>query len=293
VRRNAKIAKIPIAVAVAFLACSSARADGILYALPETSGSGVNLAAISQSGQTNTAYNACEQPIGLCTNGVQLLGGDVTNLTNLTWNVNTLIVWAVDSENMSSPTVTNPATATPTMPADFSSGLTLVGGNVDGPIGSLSSNYAIAAAPYSGSSNGTNYYSPTSGEYDGVWQLTFNVADLTIAPGETFVFALNDPNHEYALALNATLCNNTNSLFANYNDYPSMQPCAGDGIVLVAGGYVTGAYNYGDTGPTYDDGLISSDVDIELDGVATPEPATWALCGVGIGVLGWVRRRRR
>jgi hypothetical protein len=282
VRSNINIDKILIAGAVAFLFCSSARADNILYALPETSGSGVN-----GSPQTNVSYNACQQPGGLCVDGVQLLGGDVTNLTDLTWDVNTLILWAVDSEGLSSPT------ATPTMPANFANGLTLVGGNVNGAIGSVSSNYTIAAAPYSGSSNGTNYYSPSTGKYDGVWQLTFNVTGLTILPGETYVFAVDDPSDESELAANATLCNNTNSSYSNYNDYPSQQACASDGIVLIGGGYVTGAYNYGDTGPAYDSALISSDVDIELDGSAVPEPTTWVLVGVGIGVLGLVRRRRR
>ena len=289
---NAKFARILTAAAVALLFCSPVLADDLLYSLPETSGSGVNNTG-ETGGQTNVAYNAAENSLS-----GSMLGGDVSNLSPYGWIVDTITVWAVDAENMPG------ESDTPTEPSSISSGnLVLSGGLITSgtsPYGStsiVSSGYTVAAAPYSGSSNGTNYlaqYGSNAGSYDGVWALTFNVGGLYIASGQTFAFGVGDSssalnNDASDLALNATLCN-------GYTDYPSSSACVSDGIAVITGGQITEFYNYADTGVNgipSPDNLISADVDIELDGSSTPEPATFLLLGAGVGVLGLVRRRRR
>ena len=58
---------------------------------------------------------------------------------------------------------------------------------------------------------------------------------------------------------------------------------------------VQGFYNYMDTGANgkpRPDPLAGADVDVNLGVKASPEPSTWILLGVGIGILGLVRRRR-
>ena len=241
-------------------------------------------------GQTNVSYNDAE-------NGLSgsMLGGDVTNLSPYGWIVDTITVWAVDSENMPG------ASDIPTEPSSiFSGNLVLVGGAVTSgsfPYGStsiVSTSYTAAPAPYSDSSNGTNYlvqYGANAGQYDGVWALTFDVGGLFIASGEDFAFGLGDSssylnNDASLLALNATLCN-------GYTHYASASACVSNGIAGITAGQIAGFYNYGDTGSTYHDALISADVNIQLMGISTPEPTTFVLFGIGVGVLGLVRRRRR
>ena len=277
-KANAKFARVLIAGAAAFLFSTVAMADDLLYSLPETSGSGVN-----GSPQTNLGYNACENL--LCGS---MLGGSVYNTGSLDWHVTTLTVWAIDNEQQLSG-----SDVTPTPPASIATGLVLVGGNGDSGLGAttgiVSSSYTVLPAPYADSLNGANYRSP-SGKYDGVWELTFNVTGLTISAGEDYVFAVGDSsgalnNDASLLALNATLC----------NGYTDVSPCVSDGIVAIGDGAITGYYNYLDTGingyPSPDQ-LISSDVNVELEGTTVPEPTTWLLFGVGVGVLGLVRRRR-
>jgi hypothetical protein len=270
-RSNANISKILIAGAVAFLFCFSAQAD-VLYSLPETSGLGVN----APSGQTNTAYNACQ--IGYCS---YLFGGDATNTSLSTWDVTSLTVWVVDNENL-------PATSTGgvTQPSEFATGLTLFGGAISGagPVFGVATavattGYSVTPAPYSGSSNGSNYYSPTTGDYDGVWQVSFNVTGLSILSGEDYFFAVADSSNPLNVSLNATVCTGAAGAL----------PCVSNGIdVADSSGDIIGAYNYADTG-----GVTSSDVDVELGGsVSTPEPTTLLLFGAGVGVLALVRRRR-
>jgi hypothetical protein len=300
-RSNAIIAKILIAAAVAFLFCSSALADDVLYALPETSGPGVNLSGTYHSSynsvvtettsQTNTAYNICQDFGGIYCTGYSF-GGDVVNTsTSAAWNVTSLSVWIVDNQNSS---ILGASTASFSEPSSFASGLQLVGGpitNSTSPYGAttaVSTSYTVTAAPYSGSSDhSTNYFSPTTGKFDGVWEVSFNVTGLTIAPGEDYVFAVLDPGNTSDVSLNATLCSGDTAI-------SPLNACASSGIdALGPGGSILGAYDYADTGPPYGTPLITSDVDVELDGTATPEPATWLLFGAGIGVLTLVRRRRR
>src|ERR1035441_7167610 len=97
-RSNAIIAKTLLAAAVGFLFCSSALADDVLYAVPETSGSGVNLSGTYHSGvnavnsQTNTAYNICQDFGSIYCTGYSF-GGDVVNTsTSASWNVTSLSV---------------------------------------------------------------------------------------------------------------------------------------------------------------------------------------------------------
>jgi hypothetical protein len=279
-RSRAKIAKILIWCAAFLLLCSLAQADDILYNVPETSGSGVNNAP----NQTNVSYNACQFGNDLCTD---LAGGDFTNNSPYTWYVNQLIVWAVDNEQVGAKT----GGVTDTAPYNLTSGLALYGGNItsgySGVVSLVSGSYSIAAAPYSGTTDGsTNYYSPIASEladsptWDGVWQLSFNVTGLTIAPGETYVFGVGDSssvenNSTSLIALNATTCTGASGA----------HPCVSDGIMIMSGGDVVGNYNYGTVGD------ISADVDAELLGTGVPEPATWLLLCAGAGLLGLKRRR--
>jgi hypothetical protein len=281
---KAKITKILTAVAVAFLFCSSALADDVLYSLPETSGSGVN----ATPNQTNTAYNICQDfgsgpPTDYCTG--YSFGGDVTNTSSLTWNVSSLTVWVVDNENL----LSTPSGSL-TEPTEFASGLQLVGTPISGsgPVfgaaaAVATTGYSVTPAPYSDSSNGTNYYSPFTEKYDGVWQVSFNVTGLTIGAGEDYFFAVLDPANTSNVSLNATLCSGATAA-------PPLNACVSNGIVVMdPSNNVVGAYNYANGG-------ASSDVDVEVDGTATtvtPEPTTWLLFGGGIGVLALVRRRRR
>jgi len=265
-RSPSKFCTVLIAGAAALLLSSAAKADSLLYNLPETSGTGVN----ATPNQTNVSYNACENE--LCGS---LFGGDVTNTSSDNWNISTLVVWVVDNEQI---TGAGASTATPTEPSAFSN-LELVGGLVDGSIANVAGSPVITAAPYSGSLNGTNYLSP-SGGYDGVWQVSFSVPSIFLAPGQTYAFAVADTssdanNDTTDLALNATTCTGA----------AGATPCVSDGIVVITGGAVAGAYNYADSS-------VSADVNVALYGTATPEPTTWMLFGAGFGVLGLVRRRR-
>jgi hypothetical protein len=272
-----KIAKILTAAAVALLFCSSALADDVLYSLPETSGAGVN----ATPNQTNTAYNICQDFGGVHCTGYSY-GGDVVNTSGSTWNVSTLTVWVVDNENL----VGAPSGGV-TEPSEFASGLQLVGSPLSGaapPFGTAApvatTSYSVTPAPYTGSLDGsTNYYSPTTGDYDGVWQVSFNVTGLTIGAGEDYFFAVLDPANTSDVSLNATACSGATAV-------PPLNACVSNGIdIMIPTGDIDGAYNYVNGG-------ASSDVDVELDSTV-PEPATWLLFGGGIGVLALVRRRRR
>lgn len=249
-------------------------ADGILYSLPETSGSGINA-----SPPVNNAYNGCQD-----ISCDYLLGGDVINGSAGNWSVSQLTVWVVDNENVSS------ASGGVTVPSEFATGLGLVGGVVTGSGATTGgtvapvtvTSYTVSPAPYTGSSNGSNYLASFSGQYDGVWQVTFNVAGLTIFSGQDYAFAVTDPANGYNVSLNATACG-----------VYTFSSCMSNGIdVIDSNGNLIYAYDYGTTSDQ--NPVVSSDVDVTLEGTSfVPEPTTLLLLGAGVGMLGLVRRRRR
>jgi len=263
---NNKISKISIAAAAAaFLLCSSAQAADVYYDVPLTSGTGVN----ATPNPSNNAYNPVENnlPAGA------LLGGDAQNNSGSTWIPQTITVWAVDTENLSS------ASGGTTLPAGWATGLELVGGSSTGVITGISNAYTVTPAAYQGSVNGTNYLSsfsstPGNNVYDGVWALSFNVTHLGITNGEDFVFGVAGASD---LSLNATACVTT--------------ACVSNGIIELtdppASYSIANVWNYVSTAGS--NPVISSDVNVLIQ---SPEPTTWMLFGVGIGVLGLVRRRR-
>jgi hypothetical protein len=269
---------LTIAGVAAFLFCSTASADELLY-IPETSGPGVN----NPNGFTNLAYSTNE-------NGESgaMYGGAFTNNTDSIWQVDSFVVWVVDNEQITGAGAGTAPTAYPVAPTfgNFSS-LTLLGGNVviagssvvsssiaQISSGGLGAGYTIAAAPYASSLDGsTNYLSSMSPDtYDGVWQVTFNVTGLFIGSGETFAYSVADSptqknNDNTDLALNGTAC--------GYGGNPA---CQTNGLSLING--------------TVETIYANDDVNVELFGSAVPEPTTWMLFGAGMSILALVRRRR-
>ncbi len=257
------------AVALAF--CSVVQADEILYTVPLPSGPGVNAA----NNPTDVAYSPAEQIGAQSIPAGDLLGGDATNPTNAIWSVNSVTLWVEGY---------TPVTATGTVPFEYSSGLTLYGGIINSapnvalpnaPLSDLGTVSTGTQTMYSGTGgNPTNYLSQnaaTANDYFAVWQVTFTGLDITMGPQADWGFALSSPSQSLALA--ATACPDNNA-----------DNCVSSGVI-----------DFTPNGAQYD--LVATygsagDVNMELSGTATPEPATFLLFGVGVGVLALVRRRR-
>jgi hypothetical protein len=268
---NSKFIGISTVAAVALLLCSVAQAD-ILYSLPLPSSAALVDPGVNAPSPINNAYSPGANPTAY------LLGGDVYNNpsinANATWYVDSLTVWAVGSIPIA-------GTGSPAVGFEYSHGLTLYGGDYVGgtndmlPVGSpvYTGTQVGYASSYDGS---TNYYSSGS-TYYAIWEVTFSGLSFAIAPGVDYSFALKSVSPDPGVPLHVT-----SSCLPQIN-------CNSYGVTYFAPGVgntysETGAYPYGD-------------VNVMLTGsttapVLTPEPTTWLLFGVGLGVLGLVRRRR-
>ena len=270
---NSKFIGISIVAAATLLLCSVAQAD-ILYSLPLPSGTLVN-----SSTPINNAYSPGPNPTAY------LLGGDVHNdpviNAGKTWYVDSLTVWAVGSIPIGS-TGNTPVDNGQPLTFEYSNGLTLYGGDyVVGtndmlPVGSPV--YTGTQVGYASSSDGSTNYHSSSGNYYAIWEVTFSGLSFAIAPDVDYSFALKSVSPDPGVPLHVTSSCLPGQ--KNCNSYGVMYFFPGDGNTYS----VTGAYPYGD-------------VNVMLTGsttnpVLTPEPTTWLLFGVGLGVLGLVRRRR-
>jgi hypothetical protein len=259
---NSKSIRILIVSAVALLLCSVAQAD-VLYNLSLPSSTPGISPGVNAPDPINSSYLPTENPT------TTLLGGDVYNdpiaNSNITWDVTSLTAWVVGSTPLGS------ATDLASGP-EFPSGLTLYGGAYAGPSSVMSqlgtpntlpSGQVQYTSSYEGT--GTNYLSTLDGSnYYAIWQVTFTGLTIAIGPGTDYAFALRSTGGDPGVALHLTSSCLTGGP-GNTNDCNSLGVM--NFVRNIAGWYtVNGAYPFGD-------------VNVELE-------------GVGIGVLGLVRRRR-
>jgi hypothetical protein len=260
---NSKPIRISIVAAVALLLCCVAQA-GVLYDVPLTSSVPGFNPGVNAPSRTNDAYNPTN-------NGVSpdLLGGDAINASGLFWTVDSLTVWAVGYTAVGS-------TGQTLSPDEYTS-LALYGGDAVGPatlVGTATTASEIQVGYLSSYDGSTNYHS-SGGNYYGIWQVTFSGLSIAIGPGVDYAFAVKDTSGTpHDINLHATAC-------------PGGDPnnCISSGIV----DFVSAPLN------TYTvNGVFTNldDVNVKLTGTETPEPTTWLLFGVGLGVLALVRRRR-
>src|ERR1017187_2134948 len=260
---NSKPIRISIVAAVALLLCCVAQA-GVLYEVPLTSSApGVN-PGVNAPSRTNDAYNPTN-------NGVSpdLLGGDAINASGLFWTVDSLTVWAGVYPAVGS-------TGQTPSPDEYTS-LALYGGDAGVATATLVGTATTASESqvgYSSSYDGSTNYHSSGGNYYGIWQVTFSGLSISIGPGVDYAFAVKDTSGTpHDVQLHATAC-------------PGGNPnnCIRSGIV----DFVQAGSNYTVNGVFTN----LDDVNVILTGTETPEPTTWLLFGVGIGVLGLVRRPR-
>lgn len=268
---NSKFIGISTVAAVALLLCSVAQAD-ILYSLPLPSSSALVDPGVNAPSPINNAYSPGANPT------TYLFGGDVYNNpiinAGATWHVDSLTVWAVGSIPIA-------RTGSPAGGFEYSHGLTLYGGDY---IGGTNDMIPVGIPVYTGTQVGyassydgsTNYYSSGS-TYYAIWEVTFSGLSFAIAPGVDYSFALESVSPDPGVPLHMTS-----------SCVPSN--CNSRGLMVFTPGV---GNTYSVIGAIPDDG----DVNVMLTGsttepVLTPEPTTWLLFGVGLGVLALVRRRR-
>ena len=175
--------------------------------------------------------------------------------------INSLSVWEVS--NNGSPTT------------EFGS-LSLYAGADDGGVGALSlisSSYLyslVSGYPYQGS----------SGAFYDVYKITFSGLNLTVAGGALYDFGIGaTPGTQSSLFLHGS----------NAARSGSTQD-GSDGLFLgFTGPPYTLAYVIDSNGNGWDK---SSDINVEIDGSAVPEPATFGLLAISAGALLFLRRRR-
>ena len=188
-----------------------------------------------------------------------ILGDDFTLASDSV--INSFSVWEVSNNG-------SPST-------EFGS-LSLYVGADDGGVGALS----LISSSYTSSLVSGYQYQGSSGTFYDVYEITFSGLDLSAAGGVLYDFGIGaTPGTESSLFLhgsNAALSGSTQD--------------GADGFYL---GY---------TGPPYSLFYVidsngngwdkSSDINVEIDGSAVPEPATFGLLAMSAGALLLLRRRR-
>ena len=175
--------------------------------------------------------------------------------------INSLSVWEVS--NNGSPTT------------EFGS-LSLYAGADDGGVGALS----LISSSYTPSLVSGYQYQGSSGTFYDVYKITFSGLNLSATGGVLYDFGIGaTPGTESSLFLHAS----------NAPLSGSTQDGA-DGFYLgYTGPPYTLAYVIDSNGNGFDK---SSDINVEIDGSAVPEPATFGLLALSAGALLFLRRRR-
>lgn len=184
-----------------------------------------------------------------------IVGDTFTNTGSQTWAIDTIRLWTVGTTSTAA-----------------------LWGGIDGStIGLVSGSGAISGATYADGSS----YQGSSGAYITMHQIDFAVSIL-LAPGQTYDFFLDGSGGNYVVpfvhASNAALSGSPQD---GANDLMLEANVVGGSIVSV-GAWTS--LNYG-----WDK---ASDVNVQVFG-AVPEPTTYAMLVLGLGLLGFMRRRRK
>ena len=186
-----------------------------------------------------------------------MVGDTFTNTASQAWAINKIRLWTVGKSDTTA----------------------LWGGIDESTIDLVSSSGAISNATYADSS----MYQGSSGGY-GMHQIDFAVSIL-LAPGQTYDFFLNGTGGDYGIpfvhASNATL---------------SGSPQEGADNAMLWGEVVSGSFNQTSVQPWTSLGGgwdKASDVNVQAFGTTVPEPSTYAMLILGLGLLGFVGRRKK
>lgn len=190
-------------------------------------------------------------------------GDDFTLAGTGAYTVNTIRVWSTDN-----------------------AGLSLLGGLAGGPIALQSSSFTSTLV--SGYGGGLGYQ--TSSGYSPVYQIDFNV-NIALNGGQTFQFFLDGPLTSYSgggfrnaflHASNAGLSGSTQE--GADGSFLYLSP-SGTALTWYSG---TGGGTSGWPGG----GFTNTDANVQVF-AAVPEPETYAMLLAGLGLLGYVDRRRQ
>jgi hypothetical protein len=198
---------------------------------------------------------------GYAANDYWLVGDTFTNKSSQSWSINTIRLWSMKATESAS-----------------------LWGGVDGStIGVVSSSGAVSNALYSDSSNYQGY----SGAYRDMHQIDFSV-NVTLAAGQTFDFFFDGRSSDSGYTLAYAHASN-GALSGSPQD-------GADNVMLAANvlnGNLTGVESWTSLGNGWDK---ASDVNVQVFGTSmapVPEPETYAMMLAGLGLLGFMARRRK